>query len=115
MSQSKLIKIKDVSDELGLSLGSVYRLIKDKVLTAIRITPGGSKRVYRADLAAYLAKLNDSPQDAQAIANSLKTDRRIKQCAERFGISLQQHDSLSTQNSASSGSEHKLGRRKRGA
>lgn len=61
---TELFTVKDVAKMLKISEGSIYRLIKEKRLKAIKITPKAGIRITKEDLLAYIQEQkNESDKD----------------------------------------------------
>jgi putative molybdopterin biosynthesis protein len=52
--ENEYLKVRDVADQLKLSPMSIYRLIEQRELSAVRV--GRSYRIKKTDLDAYLAR-----------------------------------------------------------
>lgn len=44
-----MLKVKDIAEELGVSLKTIYRLIEEGKLRAINIAPGSKLPIYRIE------------------------------------------------------------------
>lgn len=61
---NRLISVAELSDHLGISLASVYRLLKSEPAFPKKLKIGSSAKFQTADVEAYLDHLSSKAQEA---------------------------------------------------